>query len=158
MNGRERLEATLNHRQPDRVCVDIGATWVTGMHVSVVDKLRKAVRTPVVSLADALGAMRDAWARYRATAEGARQDVLDRVAAYYHLAHEPKPFAPGRSKVHYGGRVFDEREMTESEKSRLLRFYHQQGSLAELFDTLRENLMGGQGSGPAPLPEEEDER
>ena len=43
MNGKERLQATLNHQQPDRVCVDIGGTWVTGMHVSVVDKLRKAV-------------------------------------------------------------------------------------------------------------------
>ena len=43
MNGRERLEAVLNHQQPDRVCVDVGATWVTGMHVCLVDKLRKAV-------------------------------------------------------------------------------------------------------------------
>lgn len=43
MNGKQRLQATLGHRQPDRVCVDIGGTWVTGMHVSVVDKLRKAV-------------------------------------------------------------------------------------------------------------------
>ena len=43
MNGKERLEATLNHRQPDRVCVDIGATWISGMPVSAVDKLSKAV-------------------------------------------------------------------------------------------------------------------
>ena len=43
MTGRERLAATLEHRQPDRVCVDFGATWVTGMHASIVDKLRKAV-------------------------------------------------------------------------------------------------------------------
>jgi hypothetical protein len=31
---------TLNHQQPDRVCVDFGATAVTGMAVSVVAKLR----------------------------------------------------------------------------------------------------------------------
>lgn len=43
MTGRERLAATLQHRQPDRVCVDFGATWITGMHVSIVDKLRKAL-------------------------------------------------------------------------------------------------------------------
>jgi len=43
MNGRERLEATLNHRQPDRVCVDFGATFVTGIHVRIVDRLRRAV-------------------------------------------------------------------------------------------------------------------
>jgi hypothetical protein len=43
MNGRERLQATLNHQQPDRVCVDFGATPVTGIHVSAVSRLRKAV-------------------------------------------------------------------------------------------------------------------
>ena len=43
MNGRERLQATLNHQQPDRVCVDFGATPVTGIHVAVVHKLHQAV-------------------------------------------------------------------------------------------------------------------
>ncbi|MCH5378315.1 MAG: methyltransferase, partial [Planctomycetes bacterium] len=43
MNSRERLAATLQHQQPDRVCVDLGASFVTGIHVSVVDKLRKAL-------------------------------------------------------------------------------------------------------------------
>lgn len=43
MNSRQRLDATLNHRQPDRVCVDFGSTFITGMHVSIVDRLRKAV-------------------------------------------------------------------------------------------------------------------
>jgi hypothetical protein len=41
MTSRERLQATLNHQQPDRVCVDFGSTPVTGIHVCVVDKLRK---------------------------------------------------------------------------------------------------------------------
>ena len=43
MNSRQRLQTTIDHRQPDRVCVDFGATFVTGIHVAVVDKLRKAV-------------------------------------------------------------------------------------------------------------------
>jgi len=43
MNSRQRLEATLNHRQPDRVCVDFGSTAVTGMHVAAVTRLRRAV-------------------------------------------------------------------------------------------------------------------
>ena len=43
MNSRQRLQTTLNHQQPDRVCVDFGATFVTGIHVAVVDKLNKAV-------------------------------------------------------------------------------------------------------------------
>lgn len=41
MTSRERLAATLNHRQPDRVCVDFGATFVTGLHVSVVHRLQE---------------------------------------------------------------------------------------------------------------------
>jgi hypothetical protein len=43
MNGRQRLQTTLSHQQPDRVCVDFGATFVTGIHVTVVDKLRQTV-------------------------------------------------------------------------------------------------------------------
>ena len=43
MNSRERLNAALNHRQPDRVPVDFGATFVTGIHVSVVHRLRQRV-------------------------------------------------------------------------------------------------------------------
>ena len=40
MNSKERLKATLSHQEPDRVCVDIGSTAVTGMHVSMVERLR----------------------------------------------------------------------------------------------------------------------
>jgi hypothetical protein len=43
MNSRERLLAALNHQQPDRVPVDFGSTAVTGIHVSVVTRLRRAV-------------------------------------------------------------------------------------------------------------------
>lgn len=40
MNSKERLQATLNHREPDRVCVDFGSTAVTGVHVHMVELLR----------------------------------------------------------------------------------------------------------------------
>lgn len=43
MNGRERLARTLAHQQPDRVCVDFGATFVTGIHAAAVSRLRRAV-------------------------------------------------------------------------------------------------------------------
>lgn len=43
MNSRERLQASLDHRQPDKVCVDFGATFVTGIHVSIVSRLRQRV-------------------------------------------------------------------------------------------------------------------
>jgi hypothetical protein len=41
--SRERLQSTLQHRQPDRVCVDFGATPVSGIHVSALTRLRRAV-------------------------------------------------------------------------------------------------------------------
>ena len=43
MNSRQRVEAALNHQQPDRVPLDLGASAVTGMHVSSVYKLRQAL-------------------------------------------------------------------------------------------------------------------
>lgn len=41
MNSRERILATINHREPDRLAVDFGATSVTGIHCLVVEKLRE---------------------------------------------------------------------------------------------------------------------
>jgi hypothetical protein len=43
MNSRQRVEAALNHRQPDHVPLDLGGTAVSGMHVSSVYKLRQAL-------------------------------------------------------------------------------------------------------------------
>jgi hypothetical protein len=44
MNSRQRIEAALNHQQPDHVPLDLGASAVTGMHVSSVYKLRQALK------------------------------------------------------------------------------------------------------------------
>ena len=41
MNSRERLQKTLNHEPVDKVCVDFGATHVTGISASTLSKLRK---------------------------------------------------------------------------------------------------------------------
>ncbi len=43
MTCRQRLQATLNHQQPDRVCVDFGGTFVTGIHAAALTRLRLAV-------------------------------------------------------------------------------------------------------------------
>jgi uroporphyrinogen-III decarboxylase len=40
MTSRERVIQALNHREPDRIPVDFGATAVTGMHVKIVIALR----------------------------------------------------------------------------------------------------------------------
>ena len=43
MNSRERVAAALDHREPDRVPVDLGGAVVTGIHAMALDKLRKAL-------------------------------------------------------------------------------------------------------------------
>lgn len=41
MDSRQRINAALMHKTPDRIPVDFGSTAVTGMHVTCVDALRK---------------------------------------------------------------------------------------------------------------------
>ena len=43
MNSRDRVQTALNHREPDRVPLDLGGGPVTSMHVSSVYKLRQAL-------------------------------------------------------------------------------------------------------------------
>jgi hypothetical protein len=43
MNSRQRVEAALNHKQPDHVPLDLGGTPTSGMQVSSVYKLRQAL-------------------------------------------------------------------------------------------------------------------
>ena len=44
MTSRELVNETLNHRQADRVPIDLGGTVLTGMNVSTVYKLRQALQ------------------------------------------------------------------------------------------------------------------
>lgn len=46
MNSRERVMASLNHKQPDKVPFDLGATSVTGIHALALHKLRQAKGLP----------------------------------------------------------------------------------------------------------------
>jgi len=40
-----------------------------------------------------------------------RKEIVDKARAYFNQFHSQKPFEPGKSKVHYSGRVFSEEEM-----------------------------------------------
>ncbi len=40
MTSRERVQAALNHQQTDRIPMDFGSSFITGIHCSVVEKLR----------------------------------------------------------------------------------------------------------------------
>lgn len=41
MTSKERFDLTVNHKQPDKIVVDLGSTAVTGIHVLSVENLRK---------------------------------------------------------------------------------------------------------------------
>jgi len=43
MTSRERVKTAINHRQPDRVPLDLGSTLVTGIQASIYAKLKKAL-------------------------------------------------------------------------------------------------------------------
>jgi hypothetical protein len=43
MNSRERVRQAINHQEPDRVPLDLGGSLVTGMNVSMVYRLRRAL-------------------------------------------------------------------------------------------------------------------
>jgi CDP-6-deoxy-D-xylo-4-hexulose-3-dehydrase len=43
--------------------------------------------------------------------EQLRQKIYDLVAEFYELAHQPEPFVPGQTRIHYAGRVYDSQEM-----------------------------------------------
>jgi CDP-6-deoxy-D-xylo-4-hexulose-3-dehydrase len=40
-----------------------------------------------------------------------RAQILDLVSKYHAAAHQRKPFVPGKSRINYSGRVYDDREM-----------------------------------------------
>ena len=61
-----------------------------------------------------------------------REEILEKVADYYHLVHEPRPFVPGETFVNYGGRVFDEREMQEAVDA-VLEFWLTDGARVDAF-------------------------
>ena len=44
MNSKERIRASIEHRQPDRLPVDFGSSFITGIHCSVVENLRRHYR------------------------------------------------------------------------------------------------------------------
>jgi len=46
MTSKQRLRAAIEHRQPDRVPVDFGASFITGIHCSVVEQLRRHYGLP----------------------------------------------------------------------------------------------------------------
>lgn len=74
-------------------------------------------------------------------AEELRQAILAQVAEYYRKVHQSRPFEPGKSTVHYAGRVFDEHEM-QNMVSAVLDFWLTAGPHARDFEQGLAQFLG----------------
>jgi CDP-6-deoxy-D-xylo-4-hexulose-3-dehydrase len=74
-------------------------------------------------------------------AEEVRADILELVREYYTVAHQRKPFEPGKTKISYSGRVFDAEEMVNLVGSSL-DFWLTLGPYGERFEQRMQKFFG----------------
>lgn len=74
-------------------------------------------------------------------ADALRQEILQKVAEYYALAHADRPFVPGETKVHYAGRVYDASEMIHMVDA-VLDFWLTLGRFGDQFEARLSGFLG----------------
>ena len=74
-------------------------------------------------------------------AEDIKQEIFKNVKRYYELQYLKKEFIPGKSKINYAGRVFDEKEMISLVDS-ALEFWLTAGRFAEEFEKEFAKFLG----------------
>lgn len=76
------------------------------------------------------------------TKEQLQQEIIEKVRAYYALAHaSEQEFIPGASRVNYAGRVFDEREMANATQA-VLEFWLTSGKWTKEFENKLATYLG----------------
>jgi len=70
-----------------------------------------------------------------------REEIAEKIEALYRLRSAEAPFIPGQTKIHYAGRVYDEKEMQAMADS-LLDFHLTLGKKGEEFISALCSLMG----------------
>jgi CDP-6-deoxy-D-xylo-4-hexulose-3-dehydrase len=73
--------------------------------------------------------------------ERTRRQILDLVADYYNMVHIKPPFVPGQARVHYAGRVYDERELMAAVDA-CLEFWLTAGPRAAAFEQRLAEYVG----------------
>lgn len=74
-------------------------------------------------------------------ADSLRQSILAQVAEYYKEVHQARDFIAGESRIHYAGRVFDDREM-QNMVSSVLDFWLTAGPEAKVFENKLGQFLG----------------
>jgi len=74
-------------------------------------------------------------------ANSLKREIFEKVAEFYSLEHEEQPFIPGQTKIHYAGRVYDQREMMAMVDA-VLEFWLTMGRYAEEFEKELGKFLG----------------
>ena len=74
-------------------------------------------------------------------AEQVKRRILEDVRRYYALVHQPRPFVPSVSRVHYAGRVFGDQELVNAVDS-ALDFWLTLGPYGEKFERKMRQWLG----------------
>ena len=72
-----------------------------------------------------------------------RKKVLDSVARFYDAAHTDREFVPGKTRVQYAGRVYDEQEMVGMVDA-VLDFWLTAGPRTQVFERVLAEFIGTQ--------------
>jgi len=70
-----------------------------------------------------------------------RDEIFAKVTQFYKLHHKRSPFVPGQTKIHYAGRVYDQREMVAMVDA-VLEFWLTMGRYAEEFEKKLARFLG----------------
>jgi CDP-6-deoxy-D-xylo-4-hexulose-3-dehydrase len=70
-----------------------------------------------------------------------KREIFEKIAKFYSLEHEEQPFVPGQTKIHYAGRVYDQREMLAMVDA-VLEFWLTMGRYAEEFEEELGRFLG----------------
>ena len=74
-------------------------------------------------------------------AEALRREILAQVSRYYALAHAERPFTPGKTKIHYAGRIYDACELINMVDA-VLDFWLTLGRFGDEFVSRLAGLLG----------------
>lgn len=73
--------------------------------------------------------------------DAVRKEILAKVREFYALGHGGQPFEPGKSRIPYAGRVYDEREM-QAMVDAVLDFWLTLGPYGEEFEGKLKSFLG----------------
>jgi len=74
-------------------------------------------------------------------ADTLKREIFEKIAEFYGLEHGEQPFIPGQTKIHYAGRVYDQREMMAMVDA-VLEFWLTMGRYAERFEEKLGEFLG----------------